>query len=308
MTVSRAFRDHPDLAPETKKRIIEAATKLGYSPGKSRSKKSDPQSTIRIGLVAYDSPGATFQSETPRRIYLAIQQECQRNGAETLVEFPEPNQLPMLAKNHAVSGIFLFGRYTPEIVENLKDIPTLAVSSYIQSENLPRIVANNLEGMRIATNHLIELGHRNILFLGLDEGPLTELYRERADGYSLAMLSHQLKPTLRFHPNYQFQSVLTDWTQFSAIVCATDGIAAAVHKQLSETGCSIPENLSLVGFDGTSEGESLGMTSYEPNWAMLGKVAANQLLFRPQDIQRKGLRISIPGRLIVRNSCQPPRS
>lgn len=305
MTVSRALRDHPDLAADTKQRIIIAAKKLGYTRQPLETPVPNPQSARRMGLVAYGSD-TTFQSETPRRIYLAIQQECQRNGAETLVEFPSSEDMPMLIKKHAVDGVFLFGRYTPAAAKCFKDIPTLAVSSYIRHNQLPRIVADNMGGMREITEHLISLGHKRILFLGLDEGELTELYRERGDGYSLAMNAHGLKPTLRFHAGYDFTPCIGDIHQFTAVACATDGVAVALRTTLLARGLSLPGQCSLAGFDGTSEGEQLGLTSYSPDWAMLGKVAADLLLFRPQDIHDRAIKVTVPGKLIVRKSTRKP--
>lgn len=303
MTVSRALRGHPDLAPATRERIVKAAEELGYSKEAPAHRQADGGLTRRMGLVAYGSD-SMFKSETPRRIYLAIQQECQRNGAETLVEFPALDEAPMLVKKKTVSGVFLLGRYNAATAAKFKDIPTLAVSSYIRYDGLPRIVADNLDGMRQVTEHLISLGHKKILFLGLDEGDLTELYRERSDGYALAMSAHGLTPVRRFHPNYDFTSCVTDIGKFTAVACATDGVAVALRTLLLAKGLSLPRECSLAGFDGTTEGEELGLTSYAPDWAMLGEVAADLLLFRPRDIHGKAIKVSVPGRLVPRGSSQ----
>ncbi|RRJ97610.1 LacI family transcriptional regulator [Opitutaceae bacterium TAV4] len=311
MTISRALRGHPDLSPATRERIIDEATKLGYSkdiPPSPTSADTEPR-TRRMGLVAY-GPDMTplFESETPRRIYLAIQQECQHNGAETLVEFlPHPAETPMLLRKKNVRGIFLFGRYTPDVATRFKDVPTLAVSSYIRDNPLPRIVAQNLRGMREATTHLISLGHKKILYLGLDEGDLTELYRERGDGYILAMQASGLKPVLRYNPGYDFHAQLGDIGKFTAIACATDGVAVAVRQQLLERGLDLPGDCSLVGFDGTTEGRELGLSSYSPDWTMMGKVAADLLLFRPQDLLGKALHVVVPGEFIARSSSVKAR-
>ncbi|EIP98994.1 transcriptional regulator [Opitutaceae bacterium TAV1] len=306
MTVSRALRGHPDLSEATRERIIDEATKLGYSReiAPARAAAEVPPRARRMGLVAYGPDmSPLFESETPRRIYLAIQQECQHNGAETLVEFlPQLDETPMLLRKKNVSGIFLFGRYTPDTAARFRDVPTLAVSSYIRDNPLPRIVAQNLRGMREATRHLISLGHRRILYLGLDEGDLTELYRERADGYILAMQAHGLKPVLRFNPGYDFSAHLGDVKKFTAIACATDGVAVAVRRQLLERGLDLPGDCSLVGFDGTTEGRELGLSSYSPDWAMMGKVAADLLLFRPHDIHGKALHVIVPGEFVARSS------
>ena len=178
ITVSRALSDHPDMAETTKARVLQKAHELGYTkpPKRQETHASTPR---RAGILLYENPYGKRQdplaSGVKRAIFLALQKECRRLQVETMIETPSADEIPLLVKNGTIDAAFIFGRYTAETVAHLKNIPAIAVSSFINYPGLPRIVADNLNGMRLATDHLAELGHRDILFIGLTD-PYTRLF------------------------------------------------------------------------------------------------------------------------------------
>ncbi|AHF93519.1 transcriptional regulator [Opitutaceae bacterium TAV5] len=317
ITVSRALRDHPDLAENTKKRILQKAQELGYVKPPPRLSAAhlaiaDNNPSMhssgmprRVGILLYGSPHTDLlRSDVMRSIFLGLQRECQLHEVETVVETPLPGDAPLIVKNQTVGGVFLFGRYTPEAIRTLGDMPALAVSSFIECDGLPRIVADNARGMREATEHLIQLGHKKILFVSKREMH-TQIFRERADGYVVAMHRAGLAPAVRFLVANEKLSD-EEIRRHTALVCASDAQAYDIQEPLRARGWNLPSECSMVAFDNIDAADhTLKVTSYAPDWNMMGKLAAELLLSRPLDIKGKNLVITVPGKLVVRHSTSP---
>lgn len=320
ITVSRALRDHPDLATDTKIRILQKAREMGYSKplprngnggtsphtlatgGNNTNGNGQPR---RIGILLYESDEShqvdLLKSDVRRSIFLALQKECQRHEVETLIETPSPDSPPLLIKNRTVGGVFIFGRYTPETIRLLGDTPALAVSSFIECGGLPRIVADNARGMRESTEYLIGLGHKKILFVSNAESR-TQLFRERADGYVAAMHRAGLAPEVRFLKEGEKLSE-EEIRRYTGLACASDAQAYVIQDQLLARGWKLPEECSMVAFDNlVALDHPLKVTTYAPDWDLMGRLAAGLLLSRPLDLQGKDVVITVPGRLIVRGS------
>jgi LacI family transcriptional regulator len=304
ITVSRALRDHPDLAAETKSRVLNKARELGYKKFKSIQ---PGQESRRIGILFYqDTPNEDpLRSDIRRAIFLALQRECQSRNFETLVETLTPDEVPLFVRNRRVEGAFLFGRYTPETITRLEGIPLLAVSSFITCEDLPRIVANNLGGIKLVTEHLIELGHRDILFLS-NQDTLTQIFEERADGYTIAMHRAGLLPRYQFFQGAEIPDV--DVTGCSAVVCSSDSLAFELREKLLEQDIKVPDHLSLVGFDDLARTHGPCVTTYAPDWVLMGRLAADLLLTRGDAIQGRNITVTVPGKVVYRDTTAPHRS
>lgn len=315
ITVSRALRGHPDLAEGTKLRVLQKAQELGYrkfSAPSERSVGGVKSTTRRVGILIYEDQSMphvdVLKSEVLRRIFLSLQKECQRLNVETLVETPPPGSMgvPLIVKNRTVQGVFLLGRYSPEMVETLCGTPALAVSSYVRCPGLPRIVADNFHGMREATDHLLDLGHRKILFLG-DVQPHTEIFRERSLGYMAAMHMRGLTPEVVFFNARQEPVPLSRIDEYTAVVCSNDTLAYRVQGALLAAGRKLPEACSLVSFDNLTDVErEQPITSYGPNWGLMGRMAADLLLSQPLDVRGQDIVITVAGKLHLRDSTRPP--
>jgi len=307
ITVSRALRDHPDLAGTTKQRVLQKARELGYAKTKTKPAAA-PGTPRRAGILLYEPPQAakrdTLASGVKRAIFLALQKECQRLEVETMIETPASNEVPLLVKNRTINTAFIFGRYTADTIAGLGKIPAIAVSSFIDCAGLPRIVADNLNGMRLSTEHLIELGHRNILFVGLAD-PHTRLFEERADGYVAAMHRRGLAPVVKFCDDFASLPPVEEIRAYSAVACASDALAYALHIKLTAAGVKLPHECSLAAFDNLPTEYPHPVTTYAPDWELMGKMAADLLLSHPLDVQGQDIVVTVPGKMLLRGSTVP---
>jgi LacI family transcriptional regulator len=314
ITVSRALRNHPNLSDGTRTRILQKARELGYTKTQGQQRKST-HSTKRVGVIFYDSADSatpSFGSRVRSSILYMLQKECQRLNAETLIENSFDNEIPMLVKNRAIDVAFIFGRYSAETVAQLDGIPTLAVSSFIECPGLSRIMADNIGGSQEATRHLINLGHRKIAFLGMNNSR-TRIFNERANGYLIAMNEHGLLPAImNDFANWQspdFQPDLDRLAGYTAIVCASDALAYFIQSRLERAGVRLPEDCSIAAFDHLPEDHPMAsskITSYAPDWAKMGRIAADIMINRPYDLHNQGITITIPGELHIHESTMAP--
>ncbi|HSI08224.1 MAG: LacI family DNA-binding transcriptional regulator [Rariglobus sp.] len=314
VTVSRALRNRPDLAEDTKHRILQKAQELGYKKNSAKAAAAKPGKDTqvrRVGILFYENEGTPhidmLKSEALRLIFRSIQKECQRLEVETLIETPSTDHsvTPLILKNRAVDGVFLLGRYSAKTVEMIGDTPVLAVSSFIECPKLPRIVADNFHGMRKATDHLIQLGHKKILFIGdIQQG--TQLFRERSYGYMAAMHEQGLAPSVHFFESSNKPVPLEEISRHTAVACSNDTIAYLIQRKLLAVGKKLPEDCSLVSFDNLAPLDHPNpITSYGPDWELMGKMAADLLLSTPLDIRGKNVVVTIPGTLFVHKSTCP---
>lgn len=307
ITVSRALRDHPDMAEATKERVLQKARELGYDKfQKRRSAYAAP--TRRAGIMLYESLHGdrqdTLASGVKQAIFMALQKECRRLQVETTIETLVADEMPLSVRNGTIDVAFIFGRYTASAVARLKNIPAIAVSSFIDHPGLPRIVADNLNGMRLATEHLINLGHRDILFLGRVD-PHTRLFEERADGYVAAMHRNGLVPAMRFCENEDDLPPLAEIRLYTGVVVASDSMGSQLHAKLKAAGVRVPEDCSMVGFDNLPTDYPYLLDTYAPDWELMGRMAADLMLSQPLDLKGQGVVITVPGKMLVRGSAAP---
>ncbi len=315
ITVSRALRNHPHLAPDTRARVLQKASELGYHKMPvPQVARPEPEAPKRAGILFYEAPGQPRRplgSRVREMIFYALQKEARRLHVEVLVETVASNETPLLVRNRSIDVAFLFGRYTAESVKLLGDIPGLAVSSFAPCAGLPRVVADNIGGMRRATEHLIGLGHRRILFLGL-EASQTDIFRERKHGYLIAMHEQGLEPRLRTYsgwPSPGFSIPPEDFNDCTGIVCASDALAYFVQDRLEKIGLRVPEDRSLVAFDHLPDDyphSTCKITSYGPDWETMGRIAADLMFAPPLEIGRE-LVVTVPGALHLHDSAAAPQ-
>ncbi|MFA6961409.1 MAG: LacI family DNA-binding transcriptional regulator [Opitutaceae bacterium] len=305
ITVSRALRDHPDLAEATKARVLEKAHELGYAKSKKRQASQRPV-LRRAGIFLYENLHGerqdTLASGVKRAIFMALQKECQRLQVETTIETPVADEMPLSVKNGTIDVAFIFGRYSANAVARLKNIPAIAVSSFIDHPGLPRIVADNLNGMRLATEHLIGLGHRDILFVSMVDTH-TRLFEERADGYVAAMHRNGLAPAMRFCEDADDLPLAAEVARYTAVVVSSDSVGYQLHAKLKASGVRVPEDCSMVGFDNLPTDYPYLLDTYTPDWELMGRMAADLLLSQPLNLQGQGLVITVPGKMLVRGSA-----
>lgn len=312
-TVSRVINDGPHTKAETRARVEKAMADLGYVPNAAARALVTARSKM-IGMVVADEiffgPAGMIHSlknEIRRADYFAISCSVDGTSSESMVE-----GLKHLRK----LGLEAIVVTTPQfdnsetVRQMLPNIPALFIDSK-SGEGQLSISLDNFAGSRLATEHLIGLGHQNILHIS---GPATWQDAEpRVRGYESAMISAGLKPRVisadwLIETGYKIGLELDlDKTQITAIVAANDHLALGLMKAFHERSIAVPERVSIVGFDDIPEAAFLdpALTTLRPDFDQLGKLAVGLILGSVSQSEAVENKTLYP-ELIIRNSTAAP--
>ncbi len=304
-TVSRVFNNHANVTEEVRLRVLKAATQLGYfGVGGQEARSPDASRIVReIGFLFCSVVTNNGIASNPfwSQILHGVEGEARKTNIKVTYRSLDnvqgiPETLLTTIYELKLGGILLVGPADNQVVDLLRGtgIPLVLVDNYVSGINA--VVGNNFEGARAAVEYLINMGHRQIAFIGgpLLEGsnhPVNTIYtiERRAEGYRVALLDaglaipHQLHETANLSTEGGYaacQRLLAQDQPFSALFCANDEMAIGAMKALREAGLHVPDDISLVGFDDIDMVEHLvpALTTVHVNKEALGTVALKRLL------------------------------
>ncbi len=255
-TVSRALRGDSRVRPETRRRIAEAAERLGYRPA---SMVTDEPTNRTVGVVVADLTNPFFPS-----LLTPIYDELRILGYRVVL-FAERTDIPTgqdaLSRllDRSIDGVLittatLDSRFTAGLVD--RDLPVVLLNRYVDGMDVDRAFADNHEGGRLAGRHLLDLGHRRI---GMIRGPSnTSTSRDRFAGLVevLAESGVELDPLLVREGPYAHQCGYQHTRELlrleeppTAILCGNDVIAFGAIDAARSLRVEVPSGVSIVGFD-----------------------------------------------------------
>lgn len=259
-TVSLVMNDNQGvrLSEVTRKRVLEAAKELGYELVKRGPRQTTTDKTI-IGFVVDEistDPWMALAFDGVRE--KAWEYGLTVNLAVTRGDIDMEDQvLGMVCQQPIIGliyGTILTRRLKP--THHLFDHPSVLLNCYDEDRRLPSVVPGDLLGGRTATERLLRAGHRRIGLITGQTG--VEGSTERLRGYRQALASKDIAfdPTLIYPGNWQPDSGYAGLKALmalpqppSAIFCANDLMALGCLEALRELGLSIPEDVSVIGFD-----------------------------------------------------------
>ncbi len=303
-TVSRVFNNHANVTEDIRLRVLKAATELGYfGAGNHEARMPETGRMIKeIGFLFCSLVDSNGLGTNPfwSQILHGVEVEARKTNIKVSYRFIEnvreiPQTLLTSIYEMKLGGILLVGPAEPQVVHVLQNtgIPLVLVDNYVPAVNA--VLGNNLEGSLAAVNYLLQMGHRQIAFIGgpLLAGfpPVNQIYtiERRARGYRLAMLDAALPIPYDLYESSDLtkdggyaacKRLLARESPFTAITCANDEIAIGAMKALREAQLRVPEDVSLVGFDDIDIADHLvpALTTVRVNKEILGSVAVKRLL------------------------------
>lgn len=311
-TVSKVINARYGVAPETSARVHEVIAELGYESSiVARSLRSRRTNVIGI-LVAEFEP---FSTELLKGISEAVED----TGYELLAYSGglrrddrvgwEQRYLSRLAGT-LIDGAILV---TPTVVAPGASIPVVAVDPHRGPSGPPTVDSDNVAGARVATEHLIGLGHRRIGFLG--GRPDLESARLREQGYREALGAAGIpvdpdllrvggyRPDLADLPAHELLSLPDRPT---AVFAANDLSAIRTMEVAREFGLRVPDDVSVVGFDNVPESALTvpPLTTVSQPIHRMGAEALRMVVDlvegRPRDAH-----LRLPTSLVVRGTTRP---
>lgn len=258
VTISKALNDKDDVSENLKKSIKQRADELGYRINASaRSLKNSLKQTIGVVVAErFMNDQKSFYINMYGRLIKAIA----KLGCETIIhilyENEEQNGIPPnMYKNQKVDGIILLGQLNENYTRRMSqlDIPILMLDNYFMNENIDSVTTDNMFSSLQITNYLFDTNHKDLIFVG--DIKATSSIQDRFLGFLKSHIIHNVaydfSKTIndrdkngRFIP-LSIPDVLPD-----AFVCNCDVVAYYLIKQLKDKGYRVPEDVSVVGFDG----------------------------------------------------------
>jgi LacI family transcriptional regulator len=317
-TISRVLTGSSvPVAERTRLAVQEAAARLGYRPNANARQLVLGRSTA-LGVVTQHPASAYFGE------ILAGVDDHLRGGDYHAIyasgnwdpEFEDGGALDLLLR-HRVDGLILVGGLasTERLEELARTTPLIVVARQFPGHPERELVVDNRKGARVATDHLLALGHRRIAYLRGTLGQPDSLERELGFRDAMAAAGLPVDEQLVLDASFLRQAgldaterLVASGAPFTAIFCANDDAASGAQLALRRHGLTVPDDISLVGFDDTPEAEFRvpPLTTVRQPTLDLGRAAARGLIRliagEPPDLP------IFETELVVRESTAPPRS
>lgn len=308
--VSRAYRGSYGVSKSTKEKILSAGSALGYQPNRIASQLASKDQDS-VGVFLLDLRNAVFADT-----FDGIRDVLENQGKEPVLAIGKPGgngdkkALESLVRSR-VGIVIAVGLLAPDafIRDFNSNVPV--VSATREVPDVDSVATDDFSAGRMATCHLLELGHRDILFVS---NPLIEGYRGRQAGYESAMNAAGQVPHVietSYVPERSYQAVLhvlDSGTRPTAMIAHNDQNALGILDALRLRGLRAPDDVSVVGFDNIPDAASArtGLTTIDIHAATIGKWAAHVALERmASPAQDRILRVTTPT-LIPRATSGPP--
>lgn len=318
-TVSRALRGLPDVRDSTRRRVQQVAAELGYAPSPSAASLASG----RTGTVGLLTPWVArwFHSNVLEGASAALRARgfhtllCSFDVTEADAARPRVD-LDVLRRR--VDALLVVGlTMTAMEVEMIGSLGVPIVFAGSGPAEQVRVHVDDALAARIATEHLLDLGHRTIGHLGGYPGQPTPWASEvdRARGHAQALRAAGIEPDPVLAECGHFQrtaartatAALLDRVEgLTAILADSDEMAFGVLDEARRRGLDVPGDLSVVGIDGHAAGDLIGLSTVFQDATRLGHVAAGLVLemAASRAVDRD---VVMPIELIARASTAPPR-
>jgi DNA-binding LacI/PurR family transcriptional regulator len=285
MTVSRVLNRHPSVTAETRRRVERAIERLGYRPNSAARTLATGRSAT-IGVVSVETP-----HYGPTNTLFGIEGAARAGGLfVSFVAVRDVNEAQMRAavehlRATNVDGIVVVApiRAALDAIDRVTvDVPIVVLKGATTDEDTT-VAIDQAEGSRLATQYLLELGHRTVHHVRGPRGwPEADA---RADAWAAELRDHSIRAPKQLvgdwtpRSGYEAGQALAANTDVTAIFVANDQMALGVLLALHEAGRRVPDDVSVVGFDDIPEAAFFNppLTTVRQDFDELGRRCVHQL-------------------------------
>jgi LacI family transcriptional regulator len=319
-TVSRVVAGNGYVSSEKRRAIELAIAELGYRPNAMAQALRSNRSNV-IGAVMVDIGTPYFAN-----IVYGVQRTIRPAGKSLMVSSGYADQdqearaiIELVDRSCDGLVLYLERPMRADAVEILRKarIPVVSIGHDHCPLSGGKVLLDNFEGARAAMRYLLEQGHRKIVYLSGDLGIGDAI--DRLNGveaglaeFGLSLDDIEISSGL-FHENFGYaagRNLLKRRRDFTAVFAGADVIAAGLYMALGEAGLSVPEDVSVIGFDDGYHAQFMAppLTTIRQKPDRLGDLAAEHLLTLLADPETGPLQSLVQTQLVVRSSVavHPP--
>ncbi len=306
--VSLVMRGSPKVSAARRTAVLAAAAELGYSPhAMARSLASRTSHVLGVMVSDLHNP---FWAEVVDGLDTAAREAGFELVINTGGRSPAREQQALRSlQSFRPAGLALLGPVVPSAaITAAADIPLVLVSRSSRLSAVDTVNDDGRAGSALAVDHLVALGHRDIVHI---DGGAGSQSAPRRTGYRLAMERHGLVSRV-VHGEYTeaagAAAVRSLRQPFTAVLAANDLNAVGVLSALAEAGLRVPEDVSVVGYDNTwlAGLRHIGLTTIDQPREEMGRLAASALISRVRGERVEAARLVVRPTLVVRATTGPP--
>lgn len=316
-TVSRTFSNPEKVNATTREAVLKAASELNYRPNSLARGLRVKRASVLVVLVP-DISNPYFS-----RVIRGIETQAQKRGYSILLgntagERERELFYASLVYSSQADGVIQLSASYP-FEPDTKDVPIVNICECFDTPDAPKVMLDNKAGARAVTDLLVGYGHTRIAVVkGPDESPLT---RERLKGYRAALRAAKIKTDKKLEIEGDFTArsgeaavdkLLAQTAPPTAIFCQNDEMAFGAMKRLKECGFSVPDDISVAGFDNIRFSEYCDppLTTVSQPADTFGIMAVDLLCDAIESPNKTPVfeTHTLPFKLVIRNSCGPLRN
>ena len=262
-TVSRAINNHPDISDETKKRIMKVIRENNFTPNSTaRNLKFTQTKTIAVLIKGIENP--FFQ-----KMLKVFEEEIQNKKHTFLLHRVDSNQDELEVALQLIKGIIFLGGWFSHDEKRLKQITvpfvlsTISIFDGVDKNIYSSVSVDDIKESKKAIDCLCDYGHEKISILAAQPWD-TSISGLRVEGYKKALEERNIpinKNLIRYtlHEENAFtmengyklmKELLESEEEFTAVYAVSDSMVIGASKAILESGKKIPEDYSIMGFDG----------------------------------------------------------
>lgn len=319
-TVSRALNHSALIGEETRRRVKKIAREMNYEKNELASGLVKGEGVGALGLIIPNISNP-YYAELVR----GVQDRANELGygvflGDTEASLEKERQLEVLLRRKKVDGMILASAtvndpYVKEL--NNSAIPIILISRISRELETNFIKVDDVKGGRLAVEHLVDLGHKRIGFIGGPEDFSSA--QDRRIGFEEVMEENELpiNRSIVSHAQYtqeaghnMVSAYISKQEKLTAIFCANDIIALGAIEALEREELSVPEDISIVGYDNISYARlpRIMLTTVSQPIYTMGCDAADSLIDVSENGKDKLIQRELTPDIIVRDSTTQPKS
>lgn len=313
VSVSKALTGKEGVSEELREKVKKEADRLGYRYNLgAKGLKEGRNYNVGVIIPSY------YTDDTSNALYMKMYQcvaKCLTNyDYATMLELVDTRMqemmiLPQIVGDNRLDGLILMGELDETYLKRLKqmNIPMIYMDFYDLSMETDSVSMDNISAEYKMTEYLIELGHKKIAYVGSINA--TTSIMDRYLGYRRALHHYNIL----YREDYLiedrgedrlFKELALPEDMPTAFVCNNDEIACILIEKLEKMGYSVPEDISVTGFDNYPfiRRNASGLTTVDVDIAMMASEGVELLLERLNDKRETFVRRVVSGHIVIRKS------
>ena len=322
-TVSKALSNATDVSAATRDRVRRVAAEMNYVPD-ARAKSLSRNRSWSIGVLCQDGSEMGLRHYLFAAIIESFKSSIEKLGYDMCILSNQVGNTGLSYLGHCryrkLDGVFIVNadHESPDFLELVEsDLPKIAFD--YPYDNASCITTDTAKGMKMLYDYLWQLGHRDIVYFHGDKRRFITMQRinalkDAAAAHGVTMDNKAFVPSAYYSITAgrdSMHALFREGHKPSAVICSDDYSAVGALNAIRAAGMSVPEDISLCGYDGIEITQLAypQLTTIRQNTELIGQKAAEGLVAQINTPPRSRVpaHIVIEPELIIGKSCSPAR-